>query len=46
MDGIIKVVYDSLSYEGGGTLSPKKVINLPRTYKKLPCNGEPYRFID
>ena len=26
-----------------GTL-PKNVINLPRTYEKLPCKGEQYRF--
>ena len=24
--------------------SPKLVINLPRTYEKLHCKGEPYRF--
>ena len=24
--------------------SPKIVTNLPRTYGKLPCKGEPYRF--
>ena len=23
---------------------PQKVINLPRTYEKLPCKGVPYRF--
>ena len=25
--------------------SLKIVINLPRTYEKLPCKGEPYQFI-
>ena len=31
------------SWEGGGTL-PKIVENLPWTYEKLHCYGEPDRF--
>ena len=32
--------------EGVEIPSPKKVKNLPWIYKKLHCNGEPYRFIN
>ena len=28
----------------GGLFSKSENRNLPRTYKKLPCNGEPYQF--
>ena len=33
-----------ISFGRGLVLSPKIVINLPRTYKKLNCKGEPYWF--
>ncbi len=40
-----KIFFYDFSWEGGGTL-PKIVINLPRTYAKLPCKGEPDWFSD
>ena len=37
------IFWDDFSFEGGGNL-PKIVINLPGTYEKLLCKGEPYWF--
>ena len=34
----------SISFGRVVVLSPKIIINLPRTYEKLLCKGEPYRF--
>ena len=42
--GVLFLFRDNFSWKGGGTL-PQNSKNLFRTYKKLLCKLEPYRFI-